>query len=172
MGRLKTLALIALGLAALAACGGGSADGPTHEGWVKQADAICHGDRVATATLAARLEALAHTGIVSHRERAAAAAVIRRGLPYVKRELADLRRLRSPPADSPSAAALTQGLQLRIWIAEELAEVFEGGSAVAINRVLLRLVRNEEGAMRLARRAGLDACVPVRERTEPSDGKA
>jgi hypothetical protein len=155
MRRPLILTLIVLVLAPLAGCGGGDS---SHPRWEEAADAICRASEEATASLSARLERLARTGIRTPRERSAAAAIIDQGIPHLKGEIAELRHLRTPPGLAQVAAGLFQGLRLKRGIGEELARGFEKGSAAKINRALLRLERNEEEAQRFADRAGLKVC--------------
>jgi hypothetical protein len=157
---------IALVLASLAGCGGGGTDEPTHAAWVTKANAICRRNDAATAPLTARLEALARTGIRTHRERDAAASIIDRGAPYLEGETADLRNLLSPPEDAPAAAAVARALELKRGLGEELARAFESGTAAEINRALLRLDALERRTKRLLSRNGLGACASTGGRGE------
>jgi hypothetical protein len=124
-------------------------------GPVEEADAICCANERATASLSARLEALARTGFSTPSERAVAAMILRRGLPHLAREIAALRRLPVPADDARIAATMIGSLGEKRLIGEGLARAFERGSGPETRRLVRTLVSNEERTARLSRRLGL-----------------
>lgn len=155
MRPLRPILLIALCLAPLTGCGGGS----PAASWRDEADAICRADRVATAGMREKLEGLERTGIRTPRERAAVVALLRRGLPHLQREIAELRELDRSAEEDPSTAVELLGLmEIKHLIGERLIEGFESGDAAHTNAALEDLVANERLAERLARRIGLRVC--------------
>lgn len=156
MRSLTVLASLALLLALLVGCGGGGT--ATGAGWIDEADAICRANEVATASLTRRLESLVRTGIRTPRERAAAVALLHRGLPHLAREIAALRRLRPALEDDPSLTALIDGLDGKHAIGERLARAFATGGGPEVERIVRTLAANERRTKRIARGAGLGVC--------------
>ena len=156
MRPITVVALLALFIASPAGCGGGV--GGTDAGWIEEADAICRANESATASLSRRLESVVRTGLRTPNQRAAAAAIMQRGLPHLASEIAALRRLRPPSENGPSLFPLINRLMQKHAVGERLSHAFATGAGPEIVALVRILEGNEKLTRRIARAAGLRVC--------------